>query len=94
MNKKPPSIARPLFRLVRPLSPDALTRIFCEEAPEPESPNLTSTTLQEIASKIDQAEWAAEIYDNKWRLQWCSTELQLLLGSHDQIGRASCRERV
>jgi len=83
MNKKPPSITGPLFRLVRPLSPDAITRIFCEDAPEPESPHLTAVPLQEIASKIDEAEWAAEIYDHEWRLQWCSAELQLLLGGHD-----------
>jgi len=84
MNRKPPtSITHPLFRLVRPLTPDAITRIFCEDAPESESPRLSSTALQALAAQIDQAEWAAEIYDSEWRLQWCSAELQLLLGGHD-----------
>ena len=39
--------------------------------------------LLDIARALEATGWAAELYDARWRLVWCSSQLKQLVGEED-----------
>jgi class 3 adenylate cyclase len=48
-----------------------------------EGARVVDARLVDIARALEATGWAAELYDARWRLVWCSSQLKQLVGEED-----------